>query len=70
MAPVILPTMLEIVFFLLLIDSVGVNLLAWSGKQRWWHQHVPFLATHFPLAKGWTTYYLLLVLLFAYGLFH
>lgn len=62
--------MFEILFYILLFDALGANLLAWSGKQKWWHQQVPMLAKHFPLAKGWTTYYLVLVLLFGYMIFY
>lgn len=56
--------MLEsIVFYILLIDAVGANFLAWSGGQRWWQQHFAPIARFIPLARGWTTYYLIIVLI-------
>jgi len=53
----------SIVFYLLLIDALGANLLSWGGKQTWWQQKLAPIATYFPLTRGWTTYYLVLVLL-------
>jgi len=49
-----------VVFFILLIDSVTVGLIAWlGGGYRWYPKE---LSRYFPLAKGWSTYYLILVL--------
>ena len=57
--------MLEsIVFYTLLLDAIGANLLAWSGGQQWWQKHMNIVARHLPITRGWTTYYLILVLLF------
>ncbi|MCB9811991.1 hypothetical protein H6783_03700 [Candidatus Nomurabacteria bacterium] len=61
--------MITYIFYLLLADAVIANLLAFGGKQHWWRHLSPFLATHFPLARGWTAYYLVLVLLIGYCLF-
>ncbi len=54
-------TFIEIVFYLLLIDSVSANLFAWFG-QRWYFKHFRIFSRWFPLASGWTLYYLVLVL--------
>lgn len=53
----------SIIFYLLLMDALGANYLAWSGKQSWWQQHLAPIARFIPLARGWTTYYLTLVLM-------
>jgi hypothetical protein len=54
----------SIIFYLLLIDALGANLLAWSGGRVWWQQHMGFFARYLPLTQGWALYYLFLVLLF------
>lgn len=53
----------SIIFYVLLIDALGANILAWAGTQKWWHRHVPTLSQYFPLVRGWTTYYLIVVLI-------
>ncbi len=53
----------SIIFYILLIDALGANYMAWSGKQSWWQKHLAPIARFIPLAKGWTSYYLVLVLL-------
>ena len=53
----------SIIFYLLFIDALGANLLAWSNGQRWWQKHFRLMSRYFPLVRGWTTYYLVLVLL-------
>ena len=52
-----------IIFLALLIDALGANMLAWSNKQKWWQKHFCYIARFFPLSRGWTTYYLILVLI-------
>ena len=55
----------QIVFFILLIDSVGAVLVAFLGK-KWWMQCAGPLGKYFPAAKGWALYYLILVLFIGY----
>lgn len=50
-----------IIFYLLLIDSVGANLVVWFGE-RWYTKHFRLISRVFPPAKGWALYYLILVL--------
>ncbi len=50
-----------ILFWLLLLDSVCVNILAWFGA-GWYVHHFRHLSRLFPLAKGWALCYLVLVL--------
>lgn len=58
----------SLIFYLLLIDSVAANLIAWFEKD-WFIKHFRFISGIFPLAKGWTTYYLVLVLFIGYVLY-
>ncbi len=53
----------SIIFYILLIDAMGANLLAWGGAQTWWRAQLAPIARFMPLARGWTSYYLVLVLL-------
>lgn len=53
----------SIIFYLLLIDAIGANILAWSTSTQWWHQHMPVISRYFPMVRGWTTYYLILIVL-------
>lgn len=50
-----------IIFLLLLIDSVGSVSIAFFGEQ-WYTKHFSVTSRYFPAAKGWTVYYLVLVL--------
>ena len=58
----------SIIFYVLLLDAIGANLIAYGGGQSWWKQNLAPIARHIPLAKGWTTYYLILVLFIGYVL--
>ena len=50
-----------IIFYLLLLDSLGANWEAWfDGKG--YRKHFPVLSKYFPATKGWAFYYLVLVL--------
>lgn len=60
----------SIIFYLLLIDAIGANLLAWGGGQAWWQKHLAPLSRFMPLARGWTTYYLVLVIIMGIMLCH
>lgn len=51
-----------IIFWLLLIDSIGANLLAWFGGGKWYTENFRLFSRFFPVVKGWATYYLILVL--------
>lgn len=58
----------QIVFYALLIDSVAANILAWWGV-GWYTKHLRIMSRYFPISKGWTTYYLVLVLWIGYLVF-
>lgn len=53
----------SIIFYLLLLDALSANVFAWSGGDKWWRRNFAPIARHFPLSRGWTTYYLVLILL-------
>lgn len=52
-----------IIFIILLIDALMANLLAWGGAKTWWNRNFRIISRYFPLTRGWTTYYLVLVLI-------
>jgi hypothetical protein len=54
-------TFFVVVFWLLLIDSVGANISAWFGLDKW-YQKFTVLVRLFPMTRGWTTFYFVLVL--------
>ncbi len=55
-------TIYIVIFYLLLIDSIGANLMVWGGGEKWYHRHFRIFSRYFPAARGWTTYYLVLVI--------
>ena len=59
-------TTLEIfIFYLLLLDSIIVNLMAWLGDRRtnkWYIKNFRTFSRYFPITKGWAVLYLVLVL--------
>ncbi len=59
-------TIWVIVFYLLLIDSLGANAMSWLGLKKWYQGNFSAFARYFPATKGWTTYYLILVLIIGY----
>lgn len=63
-------TWITIVYTVFVLDALIANYLAWTGKQHWWQEHFAPIARHFPLARGWTLYYLILVLLAGIILWH
>jgi hypothetical protein len=55
-----------IVFIILLIDSLGANAVTWLGGEKWYTKNFRIFSRYFPATKGWTTYYLILVLWIGY----
>jgi hypothetical protein len=53
----------SILFALLFVDSVGANLLSWTDGKKWYRKNFRIFSRYFPLTKGWTTLYFILVLL-------
>ncbi len=59
-------TLETVVFYLLILDSLGANIVAWSDGKKWYTKHLPVFSKHFPLTKGWTAAYLAIVLWIGY----
>ncbi|MDH5442617.1 MAG: hypothetical protein OEX08_03410 [Candidatus Nomurabacteria bacterium] len=53
---------LIIIFIILLVDSIGANLTSWLGA-KWYTKHFRIMSRYFPASKGWSAWYLFLVLL-------
>lgn len=62
-------TVEAIIFYIILADSIGANAVSWCCSK--WYKKASkkskFLR-HFPAAKGWAAWYLILVLWVGYGL--
>lgn len=57
-----------ILFYLVLIDSIGANIVAWFFAS-WYKKNMnKGIVKHFPATKGWCLTYLVLVLWVGYGL--
>lgn len=56
-------TIFYIIFYLLLIDSIVANLIAWFGGEKWYKSQFQYISRYFPVARGWTTYYFILILI-------
>ncbi len=61
-------TIWTIILILLLIDSIGANVVAWFGE-KWYRKHFRTLSRALPLTKTWTGFYLLLVVILGIALF-
>jgi len=56
---------IKIVFWLLLVDSIIANAIAWSNKRDYFNKY-RFFKRYVPITKGWTVWYLLLTLFIGY----
>lgn len=56
---------IEIIFWLLLVDSLIAVCVTWSGNADFFNKNKIF-KRYFPLTRGWTTAYLILVLFIGY----
>lgn len=59
-------TILKIIFWLLLLDSLIANYIAWS-KSKDFYNKMKFFKRFMPLTKGWTVWYLVLVLIIGWA---
>lgn len=55
-------TLETIVFLILLVDSIGANIVAYLGEDKWWKKNFRIISRYFPVTKGWTTFYFILIL--------
>lgn len=58
-------SVLKIIFWILLVDSIGANIVSWTGN-KWYRENFKLISRWFPPAKGWTILYLVLVLYIGY----
>lgn len=56
-----------IIFYILLLDSLFANIVAWFGPIK--IRDVKIFSRYFPLTKGWTSYYLILVIFIGWILY-
>jgi len=54
-----------IVFWMLLIDAIGANIVAWPGNS-WYKENFRLISRFFPPARGWAIAYLIIVLWIGY----
>ncbi len=60
-----------IIFYVLLIDSIGAVILAWQKPYYQWYQDkFNGFAKVFPLSKGWVSLYLCLTLWIGFVLYY
>ena len=59
-----------IIFYLVLIDSICANIAVWCSPKlmKWYTKYWAKFAKEFPLARGWTIFYFVLVVWIGYGL--
>ena len=57
-----------ILYYFVAFDALVAAFLAWSGKGVAINKHAGFFSRWFPITRGWTLYYLILVLWIGYTL--
>ena len=61
-------TLWSVIFILILIDSLGANIVAWLGE-KWYKKHFRTLSRLLPLTKAWAAVYLFLVIILGIALY-
>lgn len=59
----------QIIFYLLLVDSIGANIVSFFGT-NWYTKKFNVFAKYFPAKKSWALLYLALVLWIGYLTFN
>ncbi len=57
-----------IIWYILLIDSLGANILAWCCA-KWYRKNYKGFYKHFPATKGWALWYLILIIYIGFALY-
>ena len=60
-------TIEEILWYLVFIDSILANLIVWLFS-NWYEKKFKNMSKYFPASKGWSLWYLVLVLWIGYAL--
>ncbi len=55
-------TLETILYYLVLVDAIVANLIAWSGYGTILNKRYTIFGSFLPITKGWTAYYLVLVI--------
>lgn len=58
-------SILQIIFWLLLLDSLIAVAISWFGNREYYNKF-KFFKRYLPLTKGWTLLYLILALFIGY----
>lgn len=58
----------SILYYLVFIDALIAVFLAWSGRGEELNQKYGVFSRFFPITRGWTLYYLILVLWIGFAL--
>lgn len=58
----------EVLYYFVLIDAVSACVASWTGFGAYLNRRSALFGQYFPITKGWTTYYLILVLWIGYSL--
>lgn len=61
-------TILQIIFWLLFLDSLIAGYIAWFGNRERYNK-MKFFQRYMPLTKGWTVWYIVLALFVGYILY-
>lgn len=58
-----------ILYILVLTDAIFANVAAWGTFGEELTKHYGVFSKYFPITRGWTTYYLVMVLWIGWALF-
>ena len=58
----------KLLWFLVFIDSISTNIIVWFFPQ-WYEKKFNKMSKYLPATKGWSTWYLILVIWIGYALF-
>lgn len=57
-----------IIYYLILIDALSANIVAWTGFGKQLLHSSVFVKRHLPITRGWAVLYLVLVLWLGFAL--
>lgn len=58
----------SMIYYFVFIDALFVTIIAWSGRGNSFNEKLGLFSRYFPITRGWTLYYLVLVLWIGYAL--
>lgn len=61
-------TIESLLYYLILVDAVSAVVAAWTGYGKKLNKRFSIFGKYFPITKGWTSYYLVLVIWLGYAL--